>query len=52
MKMTTHSPSNDASTSPTPPNWLKFDPRTMVDEYFRGSYTLALGADGDAGFSF
>lgn len=34
------------STSQTVPNWLKFDHRTMADEFFRGSYTMALGADG------
>lgn len=34
------------STSQSVPNWLKFDHRTLADEYFRGSYTMAIGADG------
>lgn len=34
------------STSLTFPNWLKIDHRTMADEFFRGSYTTAIQAEG------
>ena len=34
------------STSQTFPNWIKIDHRTMADEYFRGSYSTAIMAEG------
>lgn len=34
------------STSQTFPNWIKIDHRTMADEYFRGSYSTAVMAEG------
>lgn len=34
------------STAQTVPNWLKVDHRTMADEFFRGSYTMMVMAEG------
>src|SRR3954453_13336671 len=34
------------STSQSFPNWLKIDHRTMADEFFRGSYSAGLMAEG------
>jgi len=34
------------STNNTFPNWLKNDHRSIADEYFRGSYTSGIWADG------
>jgi len=34
------------STSQSFPNWIKIDHRTMADEYFRGSYSTAIMAEG------
>ncbi len=35
------------TTDGTFPNWLKVDHRTMADEYFRGSYTSGIWANGE-----
>jgi len=35
------------TTNGTFPNWLKVDHRTIGDEYFRGSYTTGVWANGD-----
>lgn len=35
------------TTNGTFPNWLKVDHRTMADEYFRGSYTSGIWANGE-----
>lgn len=35
------------STNSTFPNWLKNDHRTIADEFFRGSYTSGIWADGE-----
>ena len=35
------------STNSTFPNWLKNDHRTIADEYFRGSYTMGIWAEGE-----
>ena len=35
------------STNSTFPNWLKNDHRTIADEYFRGSYTSGIWANGE-----
>ena len=35
------------STNYTFPNWLKNDHRTIADEYFRGSYTTGIWANGE-----
>lgn len=35
------------STNGTFPNWLKNDHRTIADEFFRGSYTMGIWAEGE-----
>jgi len=35
------------STNSTFPNWLKNDHRTIADEFFRGSYTMGIWAEGE-----